>query len=131
MAGPGVGGRASEALLEGKEELARAVTRALYEERPELLERHGERGRVKCLQDMRFNFEHLAPAVALGEPALFARYVVWLRDMLGARNVPADDIGRSLELMAEAVRRSFGADEAAAVQEALEAGLAALREAAG
>ena len=128
MAGHGVGETASETLLERKEELARAITQALYAERPELLDRHGERGRRKCLQDMCYNLEHLAPAVALGEPSMFARYVVWLRDMLGARGVAADDIGRSLELISRVVREEFAVDEAAAVQEALHAGIAVLEK---
>ena len=126
MAGSGVGDRASATLLERKDELARAVTRALYAERPDLLERYGERGRRKCLQDMRYNLEHLAPAVALGEPALFARYVVWLRDMLAARGVPAVEIGRSLELTSLLVQEQLAGDEAGVVQGMLEAGLAAL-----
>lgn len=126
MAGSGVGDSASATLLERKDELARAVTRALYAERPDLLERYGERGRRKCLQDMRYNLEHLAPAVALGEPALFARYVVWLRDMLAARGVPAVEIGRSLELTGRLVQEELAGDEAGVVQGILEAGLAAL-----
>ena len=128
MADSGVGDRASETLLEGKEALARAITRALYAERPELLDRYGESGRRKCLQDMRYNIEHLAPAVALGEPRLFARYVVWLRNMLGARGVPSEEIGRSLELMERVVRSEFAGDEAAVVAEVLDAGLAALAQ---
>ena len=73
---------ASEAILDRKEELAREITQALYDHEPGLLERHGERGRSKCLQDMRYNLEHLAPAVGLDDPALFARYVTWLDQLL-------------------------------------------------
>ncbi len=126
MAGHGVGQRASATLLERKEALARAVTAALYAERPDLLERFGERGREKCLEDMRYNIEHLAPAVGLGEPALFARYVVWLRDLLEARNVPAREVVRSLELLSRAVHDDFEPEEAAAVLTAIDAGLAAI-----
>jgi hypothetical protein len=84
---------AAESLLTRKEELAHAITGALYREMPELLEKYGQRGRGKCLEDMRYNLEHLAPAVALGEPALFSRYVAWLRDMLHSRGVPAREVG--------------------------------------
>ena len=80
---------ASDSLIERKEELARAVTDALYARQPALLVRHGEAGRIKCQQDMRYNLEHLAPAVALQDPALFGRYIQWLVRMLGARGLPS------------------------------------------
>ena len=106
MSATAVGRRAAERLLEHQDALARAVTARLYAERPELLARHGERGREKCLQDMRYNVEHLVPAVDLEDPALFATYVRWLTGMLAARGVAADDVTRCLELLADASRAS-------------------------
>jgi hypothetical protein len=122
----GVGGRAGAALLARKEELAAAITAALYAERPQLLERYGERGRVKCLEDMRYNLEHLAPAVELERPVLFTRYVTWLRDMLAARDVPADDVRRSLELTRDVIADRLAADEAEAAASVLAEGLTTL-----
>jgi hypothetical protein len=119
---------ASDALLARKEELARAVSDALYAEMPGLLEKYGEPGRAKCLQDMRYNLEHLAPAVALGEPALFARYAAWLRDMLAARGIPADEVLRSLELTERVVRHRLAPEQAEAVAGCIAAGVAALAE---
>lgn len=116
---------ASDALLDYKGVIARAITDAMYREKPELLERYGEVGRVRCHEDMHFNIEHLAPAVALGEPALFARYVVWLRDMLAARHVPADDVRRSLELMITAVLQHLP-EHADVIGDVVNAGIAAL-----
>jgi MerR family transcriptional regulator, light-induced transcriptional regulator len=126
MAGLTRGEAAAEALLLNKEELAQAITAALYRDRPELLGKHGERGRLKCLQDMRYNLEHLAPAVALGEPSLFGRYVAWLAGMLAARGIPAGDVRRSLELTCDAVAARLPADEATRVVAAIGAGIAAL-----
>lgn len=115
-------------LLARKEELAGAITEALYAEMPDLMEKYGESGRAKCLQDMRYNLEHLAPAVALGEPALFARYVAWLRDMLRARGIPTGEVRRSLELTQDIVRDRLAPEQAARVAESLTAGLNALAE---
>ena len=123
MADSGLAQAASTALLERKEELAHAVTEALYRERPELLERWGAEGRAHCLQDMRYNLEHLAPAVALGEPALFERYVGWLRDMLGARGIPARDVADSLRLTRTVALERMPAAQAALIARALDAGL--------
>lgn len=126
MAATTVAEAASDMLLERKEEFARAITDALYAERPELHVRHGEAGRSKCLQDMRYNLEHLAPAVALEDPTLFARYVGWLRDMLASHGVCADDVRRSLELTLAITERHLAPDHAALVAAAVAAGLATL-----
>jgi MerR family transcriptional regulator, light-induced transcriptional regulator len=126
MAAESLGELACESLLERQEELARAITGALYEEMPELMERYGERGHAKCLQDMRYNLEHLAAAVALGEPGVFARYVVWLRDLLHARGIPATEVRRSLELTEQVTRTRLSGPEADAVARVLAAGLEVL-----
>ena len=81
----------ADVLIAHKSSLAQAITDALYAERPQLLTQYGEIGRVRCLEDMHFNIEHLVPAVALGESQLFARYVVWLRDMLAREMTAAPD----------------------------------------
>ena len=120
--------RASEMILTRKEDLAREITEALYAGQPELLERFGETGRAKCLQDMRYNLEHLAPAVGLEDPSLFGRYVRWLADMLRARGIPGDDVRHSLELTREVVAARLPADEASCITTALGAGLAALSQ---
>jgi hypothetical protein len=127
MAGMTAGERAAQTVLDRLGEIARAVTDAMYRERPELLDRYGERGRAKCLQDMRYNLEHLAPAVELDDPASFARYAAWCDALLRSRGVPTDDLARSLVLMERELRARLPADEADAAAASLHAGLAALR----
>jgi hypothetical protein len=124
--GPSPGERAAERIVRDKEELARAITEALYRERPDLLARWGERGREKCLQDMRYNLEHLAPAVALADPTMFAGYVRWLAGLLAARQIPTTDVARSLALTDATIGERFPADEAAPARSILQAGLAVL-----
>lgn len=118
--------RAARLLLIDREALAREVTAALYEESPELLARHGERGRDKCLQDMRYNIEHLTPAVELGDPAMFAGYVQWVDSLLRARNVATRDVVRCLELLDERCAVRYPPAEAETIRTILRAGLAVL-----
>ena len=122
-----VDGRAAGQLLAEKELLAESVTRALYEEMPELAGRYGPVGREKCLQDLRFTIEHLIPAVDLGQPEMFASYVRWLDDLLRARNVSTGEVVRSLELVERIVRERLAADEAEAISRSIRAGLERLR----
>jgi hypothetical protein len=131
MAGLSVGARAAAALLEQKETIARSVTGLLYAEMPWLVDKYGERGRLKCLQDMRHNLEYLAPAVELDDPAMFVRYAAWVDGVLRARGVPTGELARSFQLMASDVAARLPYEEARAVSACLEAGVTALREAAG
>lgn len=119
--------RAASRLLADKESFARAITEALYAEMPGLMAKYGEAGREKCLQDMRYNLEHLIPAVDLGQPEMFAAYVRWLDDLLRARNVSTDEVVRSLELTEALIRERFSTEEADAVAVCIRAGLSSLR----
>ena len=127
MAGVSAGARAAAALIEQKEAIARSVTGLLYAEMPWLQDRYGERGRQKCLQDMRYNLEHLAPAVELEDAGMFARYAEWCDGLLRSRGVATDELARSFELMASDVGARLPVDEAQAVDVCLQAGVRALR----
>jgi hypothetical protein len=131
MAGLSTGARAAAALLDQKEAIARSTTGLLYAEMPWLVDKYGERGRLKCLQDMRYNLEYLAPAVELENTELFVAYARWVDGVLRARGVPTGELARSFELMASDVTARLRADEAALVSTCLEAGVMALRQAGG
>ena len=120
--------RASELILSRKEELAHAVTDALYAEDPRLLERFGELGRAKCLQDMRYCLEHLAPALALDDPSLFTRYVHWVESLLAVRGIASGDVRRSLETMQRVIAGRIPPDETAFTLSCLRAGVISLSD---
>ena len=120
---PTAEGRAAARLVAQKTLLAHAVTDALYAERPELLERYGETGRARCLEDLHYTLEHLIPAVDLGDASMFAGYVRWLDALLRARGVPTRDVLRSLQLVEREVRAQFPDDEADAVASYVRAGM--------
>lgn len=126
MAETTIGEQAAEAILERVGTTAPAVTEALYAEMPELLDRYGPTGRQRCLEDMHHNFEHLAAAVGLERPAMFAEYIRWVDSLLLARNVPTRELVRCLELMDEQLRGTLPAPEAELAGRCVRAGLAAL-----
>ncbi len=121
--------RASESILARKEELAREITDALYADDPGLLERFGEAGRARCLEDMHYCLEHLAPAVAMDDPSLFARYVTWLEGLLAARGIGGRDVRRSLEATLAVLGERLGPDESTGALRCLQAGLTSLSDA--
>lgn len=120
---------ASESILARKNELAREITDALYVDDPALLARFGEAGRAKCLQDMHYCLEHLAPAVAMDDPSLFARYVTWLEALLAARGVGSSDVRRSLEATRVVLAERLRPEESASALRCVQAGLASLSDA--
>ena len=124
-----VGVRASTSILDRKEELARDVTEALYAQDPTLIQRYGEAGRAKCHQDMHYTLEHLAPAVALDDPSIFASYVQWLESLLAARGIGSDDVRRSLEVTHRLLGARLHPDEAACALRSLQAGITLLSDA--
>jgi hypothetical protein len=117
--------RAAEQLLARKEEIANATTSLLYARTPSLTQKYGDHGRARCLQDMRYTVEHLAPAVAMADPGLFAQYARWLVQLLAPRNVPLDDVRASLSAM-RAVLADMDASLASQVDDCIRAGLAVL-----
>ena len=120
--------RASDSILGRKEELAWGITDAMYADDPTLLERFGAAGHAKCLQDMHYCLEHLAPAVALDDPSLFARYVLWLENLLAARGISSRDVRRSLEAAQSLLAERLRPDEAVCVLVCLRAGVASLSD---
>ena len=113
-------------LLEARGDIARAVTERMYADEPALLERFGAAGRERCLEDLHFTVDHLAPAVELEEPAMFESYVRWLDGLLRARGVGTAHVLRSLELTEKEVRERLPADEAGVVAGVLRAGAGVL-----
>ncbi|HVG00049.1 MAG TPA: hypothetical protein VND68_09440, partial [Chloroflexia bacterium] len=81
----------SEAIEGQRAELAEAIVELQYEVQPELVTRYGEIGRAKCLQDTMHHLSSISSAIALSTPETFVDYVVWVRSLLEARNIPARD----------------------------------------
>lgn len=127
MDGVTVRERAAARLEQEQGELARAITAALYAELPELEAKYGERGRVRCLEDMNFNLEHLRPAVQLGRPEMFVTYVQWLDGLLRSRGIDTREIVRSLVLTERVVRERFTRDEADSIAPSIAAALQILQ----
>lgn len=83
--------------------LADATVARDYERRPILLERYGEKGRVKYRQDILYNVATLASAVDAEDPRIFLHYVEWLKVLLIHRGIVPEDIVESLRCLAAAL----------------------------
>ncbi|OOE07023.1 hypothetical protein [Fictibacillus arsenicus] len=58
------------------------VTEKIYENDPSLLDRYGEKGRTKCIDDNHHHFKHLETAYELDNEEFFTDYALWLDGIL-------------------------------------------------
>lgn len=119
----------SEEIESAKNRLAAELVDEQYRSDPELLERWGERGRAKSLDDAAHNLSFLAEAVALGDTAVFARYILWLDKVLAGAGLPRSVLAGHLELLGAGLNKNLSKACAEAAGAHIEAALAALKSA--
>lgn len=110
----GAGHAHAQALRAQQAPLAQTLVERQYALLPQLAERYGKAGRVKCLEDANFHLSFLAEAVELGHPETFVDYIAWVKVMLAARGIPPDDLVGYLTLLCDVLRDGL-ATEAGAV----------------
>ena len=82
------------------DEFAVAIADRHFAAHPEVLQRYGAVGRVRCLEDARFHLQYLAIALDADAPQIFLEYIAWAKVMLARRNVPPGDLADNLEIIA-------------------------------
>jgi hypothetical protein len=70
------------------------VTEKIYVKDPSLVERYGDKGRTKCIEDNHHHFKHLETAYELDNAAFFTDYALWLDGIL-------QKFGMSTELLCD------------------------------
>jgi hypothetical protein len=58
------------------------VTEKIYKNDPSLMDRYGEKGRAKCIEDNHHHFKHLETAYELDNKGFFTDYALWLDGIL-------------------------------------------------
>ena len=117
------GPRVAESLSARRRELAVRVAEKHFEQNPEFLERFGEVGRTRCLEDADFHLQYLIHALRLETPALFTAYTQWARQMLEKRAIPWRDLQTNLELLRDEAAQELDSEDAAPIREYIDAAL--------
>ncbi|MBD2848030.1 cobalamin B12-binding domain-containing protein [Paenibacillus sp. IB182496] len=89
---PSLSATAGERLIALSDELAELATARQYKLQPDLMERFGERGRRKTLQDTLYNIRYLGQSLQIHSPLLFSSYIHWLKVLLDGYQVTTDDL---------------------------------------
>ena len=113
MPAPTAQQRAAEGVAARRPALGIRVAEKHLEENPHFVERWGEAGRRRCLEDADFHLQYLIHALSLSTPALFSAYIQWTRDVLEKRQIPWRDLQRNLELLRDELARELDPADAA------------------
>ena len=108
-----------------REQVIGQVVVGIYEAYPEILERFGEAGRMRCLEDNHHHFDHLETATKLGDPAVFTNYAVWLTNLLTQRGMNKQHVIDNFQRIHHALEGTKDPDSVS-YQKLLKAGIEAI-----
>ncbi|HEX9985695.1 MAG TPA: cobalamin-dependent protein [Thermoanaerobaculia bacterium] len=106
--------------------LADAITDRHFLAHPELEQRYGPIGRIRCREDAAFHLQYLAAALEAEDVGLFLDYVAWAKVMLASRNVPPSDLADNLGILASALSGRLAMEASRAAVEYVRAAIETL-----
>ncbi|WP_058308084.1 globin family protein [Gracilibacillus massiliensis] len=83
--------------INNQEAIIEEVVSAIYHAYPNLLEKYGEAGVIRCKEDNQHHLDHLATAYSLHDESVFLDYTNWLHELLSARGMSAKHISFNFE----------------------------------
>jgi hypothetical protein len=89
------------------EELAIFVTEIMYENDPSLLDKYGEKGRRKCIEDNEHHFKHLQTAYDLENGQFFTDYALWLNGILAKYGMTEELLIENFNLIDDLLEREY------------------------
>ncbi|MBD8070158.1 hypothetical protein [Bacillus sp. PS06] len=86
------------------EAIIEEVVKDIYLTYPELLDRFGEIGKVKCKEDNGHHFKNLETAYVLKDPKIFVDYAHWLNHLLTSRGMKTEHITDNFERIRDKIK---------------------------
>lgn len=111
-----------------RSDVAEAVTRESYQRHPDRMQRHGEAGRTRAVEDAAYHIDFLAGALESASAGAFATYVRWFCRVLQSRGIAPWFVAETLELIEGALASRLPATDLRLVTEILSAGRTACEE---
>lgn len=93
---------AARAIQDAAPALVEAISEELYRRHPEWSS-HDERQRGHCRNDVGYQLDYLADAVAMNRPELYVRFVTWTAGFMASRGFGPRHLHQSIALVGEAV----------------------------
>ncbi|MFC4101956.1 globin family protein [Paenibacillus xanthanilyticus] len=108
--------------------IIREVTAGIYEAYPELMDKYGEAGKRKCIEDNEHHCRYLETSLALRDDKVFTDYALWLNNLLQKRGMSADHVIDNFERIAAAVQGRMPDEKQTRIARLLQSAIRLLRE---
>ena len=80
------------------------IVSGIYKQYPELEEKFGERGKIKCREDNEHHLNYLETAFLIGEEKIFTDYALWLNNVLVSRGMQTAHLIDNFERIQDAIQ---------------------------
>ncbi|MCC5930912.1 MAG: cobalamin-dependent protein [Cyclobacteriaceae bacterium] len=115
-------------IINKSDELAKYITKLHFEQHPELMQRYGAAGKVRCYEDAVFHLNFLAESLTMNLPDMYANYILWAAAMLQARNIPENDLQDNLNFVQHAIHEIMGSELSAVTKDYIAIAKAKLKD---
>ena len=117
----------SEALEQHLEKLTLEVVERQYALQPDLIQRFGEIGRVRTIEDVRYHLQYLSETIRVDSLRLFGEYIAWAKIVLVRLGVPVDDLIINLNIIQDVLEANLTPEQAVLTKTYLDEAKARLR----
>ncbi len=108
-----------------KHKVAESVTDEFFLRHPDWLERYGDAGRIRGIEDAKYHIDFLSSAIESGSTAPFEDYARWSSRMLASRGIDPKFVSENFDQIGESLNRVLSDDSAGMISHFIQAGRAA------
>ncbi len=112
----------ARSISQAKHQVAESVTDEFFRRHPDWVERYGDAGRIRGVEDAKYHIDFLSSAIESGSTAPFEDYARWSSRMLASRGIAQEFVVENLLQIGESLNRTLSDDFAAMVSHFIEAG---------
>ena len=91
--------------------LSENVINIHYRLDPDLLDKYGETGRIRSMEDVNFHLSYLAAAMKVSSLSLFLKYVEWLVIFFKSIQFPVAHVARNFQIIRQVLRKELPFDK--------------------
>ncbi len=115
----------ARAIEKAKHAVAESVTEEFFLRHPDWLERYGDLGRVRGIEDAKYHIDFLSGAIESGSTAPFEDYARWCSRMLASRGIGPEFVAENFQQIDEFLKPELSEESAEMISHFIEAGRAA------
>ncbi len=115
----------ARSISQAKQGVAESVTDEFFIRHPDWLERYGDAGRFRGIEDAKYHIDFLSGAIETGSTAPFEDYARWCSRMLASRGINPEFVAENFDQIGKGLNRVLSDDSAEMISHFIHAGRAA------